>query len=403
MKFCKNLQKVVDISDPEWAPFWLNYKVLKKLIKELPTLVPSEDANKQSRMIRTRAVSTEGCQVEDSTAESGLRRESSASRASANSTEQQQGDETSEDKGASGVARARHAAAVAAASAAALDENAQEQQARNDLSTIGKSPGEIAFFKVLHAEFKKATHFFERAQQEYLIREDRVSEGMKIMKQPNSIMVGEKWSLLAKSIYRLYKDLLLLETFAIMTYCGFSKILKKHDKVTGYHTRQAFMANIVNRANFTSYPKVLGMMSRCEQLYEEVSNWLVQDGKHDLYEDERLFINMIHRLNEQVIEGVNEEGTPGRKETRRQSMDLPTVAHTSKESWATSSLRQLVKENEASRLNGQVSAGCDSDADEDDRKPEATTQQKTEITDNDGRKRIADSDVLENKRKRAKS
>jgi len=29
MKFCKNLQRVVDISDPEWAPYWPNYKMLK--------------------------------------------------------------------------------------------------------------------------------------------------------------------------------------------------------------------------------------------------------------------------------------------------------------------------------------------------------------------------------------
>lgn len=29
MKFCKNLQRVVDISDPEWSPFWPNYKMLK--------------------------------------------------------------------------------------------------------------------------------------------------------------------------------------------------------------------------------------------------------------------------------------------------------------------------------------------------------------------------------------
>ena len=107
------------------------------------------------------------------------------------------------------------------------------------------------------------------------------------MKQPNSIMVNEKWSLLAKSIYRLYKDLLLLETFAIMTYCSFSKILKKHDKVTGYETRAAFMENIVNKANFTHYPQVLTMISRCEGLYEEVSTNLLQEGKHGLYEDER--------------------------------------------------------------------------------------------------------------------
>lgn len=98
------------------------------------------------------------------------------------------------------------------------------------------------------------------------------------MKRPNSIMVNEKWSMVAKSIYRLYKDLLRLETFAIMTYCSFSKILKKHDKVTGYQTRSAFMSNVVNRANFTNYPQVLEMISRCERLYEEVSSRLHQDG-----------------------------------------------------------------------------------------------------------------------------
>jgi SPX domain protein involved in polyphosphate accumulation len=157
----------------------------------------------------------------------------------------------------------------------------------HDAATIGRSPGEVAFFKLLHAEFKKASHFFDRATEEFTIREARVREGMEIMKQPNSIMVNEKWSFLAKSIYRLYKDLLLLETFAIMTYCSFSKILKKHDKVTGYETRNAFMENIVNKANFTHYPQVLAMISRCEGLYEEVSSNLLQEGKHGLYEDER--------------------------------------------------------------------------------------------------------------------
>jgi len=30
---------------------------------------------------------------------------------------------------------------------------------------------------------------------------------------------------------RFYRDALMLENFAIMNYCAFSKILKKHDKV----------------------------------------------------------------------------------------------------------------------------------------------------------------------------
>lgn len=162
-----------------------------------------------------------------------------------------------------------------------LDEDAK--------ASMGKSPGERAFFKLLHSEFKKASHFFDRATEEFSIREERVREGMEIMRKPNSIMVNEKWGLMAKSIYRLYKDLLLLETFAIMTYCSFSKILKKHDKVTGYETKNAFMSNVVNKANFTHYPRVLGMISRCEKFYEEVSANLLKEGKEGLYEDERTF------------------------------------------------------------------------------------------------------------------
>lgn len=229
------------------------------------------------------------------------------------------------------------------------------------MDRIGKSPGEIAFFKLLHAEFNKAEHFFEKAQQEFVIREERVREGMNIMKQPNSIMVNEKWSLLAKSLYRLYKDLLLLETFAIMTYCSFSKILKKHDKVTGYKTRNAFMANVVNKANFTHYPVVLEMISRCERLYEEVAEHLVKEGKENLYEDERLFINMIHRLNEQVLDTAEGEGVLERKESRRSAMAPRSRSQSttsSAESKATSSLRCLVEENDQKILAAQVSEGA---------------------------------------------
>jgi len=85
------------------------------------------------------------------------------------------------------------------------------------------------------------------------------------------------------------------------------------------------MKNVVNRANFTHYPKLLAMISRCERLYEEVSRSLVAEGKSGLYEDERLFINMIHRLNEQVLGTAEVEGAPnimgGRnKEQRRHSV-----------------------------------------------------------------------------------
>lgn len=33
MKFGKNIGRVVELSDPEWSPFWVNYKFLKKKTK----------------------------------------------------------------------------------------------------------------------------------------------------------------------------------------------------------------------------------------------------------------------------------------------------------------------------------------------------------------------------------
>lgn len=33
MKFAKHLAKAMDVSDPEWFPYWINYKHLKKFLK----------------------------------------------------------------------------------------------------------------------------------------------------------------------------------------------------------------------------------------------------------------------------------------------------------------------------------------------------------------------------------
>lgn len=353
MKFCKNLQRVVDISDPEWAPYWTNYKMLKKLIKELPSLVPAEDGSKAtsaSAKGRARAASKENLTLRPGSPDSSVSTVATAF----SSARQICGDKTTEVvKQAAQAQTATNDDEVPVEGSPHLEHRKPEE--------LGKSPGEIAFFKLLHAELKKATHFFERAQEEFSIREERVQEGMEIMKQPNSIMVNEKWSLLAKSIYRLYKDLLLLETFAIMTYCSFSKILKKHDKVTGYQTRVAFMANVVNKANFTNYPNVLGMISRCERMYEDVSRYLLIEGKEALYEDERLFINMISRLNEQVLDFADGEGPPDRKEGRRlvavTVAGVPRPPMQRKEGSAISSLRDLVEENDATAAAAHVSEG----------------------------------------------
>lgn len=116
--------------------------------------------------------------------------------------------------------------------------------------------------------------------------------------------------------------------------------------------------NIVNKANFTYYPKLMQMIERIESMYDEVSQSLMNEGKLDLYEDERLFINMIHRLNEQVLDTKEEEGAPDvgeRKESRRLSKESaagyelgaqpPRSPNSPLPSEAVSTLRSLVEEN----------------------------------------------------------
>ena len=329
MKFCRNLQRVIDITDPEWAPYWTNYKMLKKFLK---ALVPPDAA--ESHMIGGEPSRSDSPTSDVSGSSFGDAHDNDGENDNGGSDEKRNDTSPQEEKKEPVTVPSRVADACASSAA-----------------QMSRHPGEIAFFKLLNSELKKAVHFFDKAQLELEIREARVREGIDIMKKANSLMVSEKWSLMAKSLYRLYKDLLLLEIYAIMTYCSFSKILKKHDKTTSHCTRVPFMKNVVNKANFAHYPKLMAMITRCEFLYDEVSQSLMQEGKSGLYEDERLFINMIHRLNEQVLDTAEGEGAPdveGRKEKKRSGFDSCQVAspRTSLSSQSpVTTLRSLVQEN----------------------------------------------------------
>lgn len=155
----------------------INDQLYQKLIKELPSLVPTEDGKPLGRPHRLNS-----CDSTISGSVVGPSNFNVVQQTTGGSpVVEQDSDETEQHH----------------------DRNEAVSANLNRKEELGRNPGEIAFFKLIHAEFKKATYFFERAQQEFAIREERVREGMEIMKRPNAIMVNEKWSMLAKSIYRL--------------------------------------------------------------------------------------------------------------------------------------------------------------------------------------------------------
>jgi len=196
--------------------------------------------------------------------------------------------------------------------------------------SLGGHPSEVAFFHMVHAELVKAMRFFERIHQEYTFRVSRLHEGSQYVlsaTQARPLLPHAPWSALAKSAYQVYRDLLLLETYAIMTYCAFSKILKKHDKHTGRSTKIAFMQSMVNKANFSNTQQLQAMITGVQEKYNEASEGLVHRSNNQLGEDERLFLHMVSSLNRQCASAAHQAelapsvGAPGNDEGESSSSD----------------------------------------------------------------------------------
>lgn len=230
MKFGKNIGRVVELSDPEWSPFWINYKFLKKKVKALELSV---------------------------------------------------------------------------------DKLGTAPKLRSDPQAIARSAGEVDFYKMLRQELRKCSHFFTSVEAQFLVRQERLKEGWRQLLLPNIIVEGNPTKRLMAACVKLYKDLLLLENFAIMNYCGFSKILKKHDKLTGFRTRESFMRNVANHEPFVEHPKLIEMLSCMEQLFKDIENLpsaRAEPGTRVPLREEQLFIDTMLTINTEAFRLQRQEG-----------------------------------------------------------------------------------------------
>ncbi|KAG7392474.1 hypothetical protein PHYPSEUDO_000162 [Phytophthora pseudosyringae] len=182
MKFGKGLLHEIVQSNPEWAPFWLNYKILKKRIKA--------------------------------------------------------------------VTRAAHHAA--------------------NQRDISESELEVAFFRDLQAELKKISLFYAGEEKRCSFRYNQLRSVLKNLKQKREKIEASEAQRLMFAFVHFYRECIRLENFAVMNYQGFSKILKKHDKLTGYNTRSKYMRRKVNLSSFSSYPSLLQILSSTEDMFHEV-------------------------------------------------------------------------------------------------------------------------------------
>lgn len=158
MKFCKNMLKVVELSDPEWSPFWVNYKFLKK---KLNGIVEAEGTN-------TNAAS------------------------SADSAE------ASEQK-------------------ATTEENEGPISKPENLM---KSAREVEFFRLVHSELKKTSEFFARTENLFVIRLQNIEGAVAMLKASKGVTSGgsdgetktaqpvtpHAWGRLLVAVSRYYKE-----------------------------------------------------------------------------------------------------------------------------------------------------------------------------------------------------
>jgi SPX domain len=206
------------------------------------------------------------------------------------------------------------------------------------LAAIVTNPVEQNFFRLLHQEVRKVSYFYHKLLHELCLRYERIQDTVQqlllcnhateedradntysvyrlLQQQPEhaaasrrnrdrgtavSITTSDRrphhYFRCNQSIYKLYRDLLFLELYSIMALTSFSKILKKHDKVTGYCTKYAFMTKVVLPANFVAAP-TQPMMEQCLEWYDGITHRWQQEEEQDV---SRLFLDMIRRLRSHV-------------------------------------------------------------------------------------------------------
>ncbi|OQR91646.1 hypothetical protein ACHHYP_04515 [Achlya hypogyna] len=147
-----------------------------------------------------------------------------------------------------------------------------------DNESIRESANEMNFFRTLRADMAKIADFFVKTQKRYGDLLQHLEEHWKQhqeAKEPNQTTKTE----IMGACVALFKEMLLLENFALINFSGISKILKKHDKWTGYNTRTKFVEQVLNKQPFATYSQLLTMIHRVETIFMDATGSTI--AQHD--------------------------------------------------------------------------------------------------------------------------
>ena len=232
--------KVRAVAIPEWAPFFLNYKLLKKKIKDIRT------QRQRDQFV---------CSTTDNVAASETGR----------------------------------------------------REMRYDSpwrDSIEGNSSVIVFFRALYAELIKVSTFYGATEEELYMRFQRAKEGVRQLEENRLEVTNDELNILVMmGMKKITRDLLMLQNYAIVSFTGFSKILKKHDKNSGFVTRSSFMNRLILQHSFVQCAKVKQMINDLNEMFHRIQN--IVNPK--LLEDERLFISAILNMKDSCESMKREE------------------------------------------------------------------------------------------------
>ncbi|KAK1257654.1 SPX domain-containing protein 2 [Acorus gramineus] len=120
------------------------------------------------------------------------------------------------------------------------------------------------FIRRLEAELKKVNAFFERMEEEYVIRSEKLEKRVARAKEREEELMG-----VMKELVDFHGEMVLLENYSALNYTGLVKILKKYDKRTGALIRQSFIEKVLQQPFFTTDVLYL-LINKCASMLDSL-------------------------------------------------------------------------------------------------------------------------------------
>jgi len=133
------------------------------------------------------------------------------------------------------------------------------------------SEDERRFFLLLRKELKKVATCFKDL--EYRALRKLVNLKATYSREVNTKSITlQNYHQLLQMCTRMHMELLMLENYAVLNYAGFTKILKKHDKMTGFRTKDQFLLKLVDCQPFVVHPWLRSAIKSVEDQFRSIDS-----------------------------------------------------------------------------------------------------------------------------------